>query len=400
LNKNFFPEASQNESPANELPALGIRNYWYPAIAAWRLRQRPRAIELLGERIVLFRDGGKAFALADRCSHRGAPLSMGKCLYPGSGTISCAYHGWTFAGESGKCVAKLMEGPSAIIPKRAAIKSYAVREFAGFIWLFVGDMEAVPLEEDMPECLSDRAGWHSIANWRTYNCNWRLLMDNLAHDQHAPFLHRTSPELIFQPIFKHATRNSAEVLDNGKGIGHVARDGISSAEYPGLGTFPPPQEAWYRTLKPVGRGKEIEFSDSDAPKDLRKYRHFNMLPSIALIGRPSGDFFTCRWITPIDEKTTILYNFNLFRRRGKFGVFLDRVKWSLWSSWAHDWLFSDQDKWVVEAIGPGKELLSSTDVGVSTWRWFALKNARRPAQPKANGAPVEQSSVSAEDATV
>ena len=41
----------------------------------------------------------------------------------------------TFAGESGKCVAKLMEGPRAIIPKRAAIKSYAVREFAGFIWL-------------------------------------------------------------------------------------------------------------------------------------------------------------------------------------------------------------------------------------------------------------------------
>jgi hypothetical protein len=72
----------------------------------------------------------------------------------------------------------------------------------------------------------------------------------------------------------------------------------------------------------------------------------------------------------------------------------------LWSSWAHDWLFSDQDKWVVEAIGPGKELLSSTDVGVSTWRWFAVRNARRPAQPKVNGAPVEQSSVGAEEATI
>jgi nitrite reductase/ring-hydroxylating ferredoxin subunit len=332
---------------------------------------------LLGERIVLFRDGGKIYGLADRCPHRGAALSMGKCLYLRSGTITCCYHGWTFDGASGKCVAKLMEGPDAAIPSRAAVKAYAVREFAGFIWVFVGDMPAVPLEEDLPVYLADQAQWHVIANWRTYRCNWRLLMDNLAHDQHAPFLHRTSPELIFQPIFKHATRNSAEPLADGKGIGHVTCDGISSAEYPGLGRFPPPQEAWYRVLKPVGRGKEIDPAEAAATiKYGIKYRHMNVLPSIALIGRPSGDFFTCRWITPIDATTTVLFNFNLFRRRGRDT--LDRLKWLFWMSWAHDWLFSDQDKWVVEAVRAGPELLSQTDVGVAAWRRYALKNARRP----------------------
>jgi hypothetical protein len=105
----------------------------------------------------------------------------------------------------------------------------------------------------------------------------------------------------------------------------------------------------------------------------------NVLPSFALIGRPSGDFFTCRWVTPIDENITILYNLNLFRRRGTIWDLFDRLKWAVWLSWAHDWLFSDQDKWVVEAIRPGPELLSKTDVGVTAWRWFALKNARRPA---------------------
>lgn len=365
------------ERIGNILPELGLRNYWYPAIARWRVGRRPRSITLLGERIVLFRDGNKIHALADRCSHRGAPLSMGKCLYPGSGTISCCYHGWTFDGATGKCVAKLIEGPAAALPRAVAVKAYSVREFAGFVWVFVGDMDAVPLEEDLPVCLSDRANWHSIGNWRTYRCNWRLLMDNLAHDQHAPFLHRTSPELIFQPIFKHATRNAAETLENGKGIGHVTSGGVTSADYPGLGHFPPPQEAWHRILKPVGRGKEIDPAQSPAIlKHGIKYRHMNLLPSVALIGRPSGDFFTVRWVVPIDQATTVLFNFNQFRRRGRDTV--DRLKWLLWMSWAHDWLFSDQDKWVVEAIRPGPERLSRTDVGVTAWRRFASSNARRP----------------------
>ena len=94
----------------------------------------------------------------------------------------------------------------------------------------------------------------------------------------------------------------------------------------------------------------------------------NLLPSLALIGRPSGDFFTCRWVAPVDATTTVLYNFNLFRRRGAFVDLFDRLKWLAWMSWAHDWLFSDQDKWIVEAIRPGPEMLSKTDVGVVAWR--------------------------------
>ena len=101
-------EAPQAADPYEHigLPRLGLRNYWYPALATWRLGRKPKAIKLLGEEIVLYRDGGKIHALQDRCAHRGARLSMGKCLYPGSGTISCPYHGWTYNGESGKCVAR------------------------------------------------------------------------------------------------------------------------------------------------------------------------------------------------------------------------------------------------------------------------------------------------------
>ena len=360
------------------LPRAGIRNYWYPALAAWRLGRRPRAVKLLGEEIVLYRDGGRVHALSDRCAHRGARLSMGKCLYPGSGTISCPYHGWTYNGETGRCVAKLVEGPAAPIPPKARVKRYAVREFARVIWVFVGDMEAVPLDEDLPVYLANQADWHSICNWRTYRCDWRLLSDNLSHDQHAPFLHRTSPELVLKPIFPHATRNIAMPLEDGKSLGHRAHDGVTSAEYPGLGRFPPKEE-WYRVLKATGRAVELDPVHSQAATRYGiRYRHISMLPSINLIGRPSGDFFTCRWVVPVDDATTILWNFNLFRRNGAWGFVKDWLGWLTWKSWAHDWLFSDQDKWIVESMTPGPELLSRTDVGVATWRRFAAANARRP----------------------
>jgi len=377
--------SAARQHPAEEpygstgLPARGLRNYWYPVLAAWRLRRRPKAVRLLGEDIVVYRDGGKVYALADRCAHRGAKLSFGKCLYPGSGTLSCPYHGWTFAGESGRCVAKLMEGPQAKIPDAAAVKSYPVREFAGVVWVFVGDMAAVPIEEDLPESIARTDQWSCISTWRTYRCNWTVMKDNLSHDQHAPFLHRTAPELLFQPIFPHASRNLAVPLEDGKGLGHVAEGGISSAEYPGLGRFPTRRESWFRVLKPVGRGREIDRDASPAVvKYGIKFRQMSRLPSLSLIGRPSGDYFVCRWVVPVDAATTLLYTFNLFRRRGLLAAARDWLTWVFWLSWVHDWLFSEQDKWIVEAVQPGPEVLSRTDVGVVAWRRFAAAHARRP----------------------
>jgi phenylpropionate dioxygenase-like ring-hydroxylating dioxygenase large terminal subunit len=377
---------------ATGVPELGLRNYWYPALAGWRLRRRPRRVRLLGEDIVLFRDhGGAVFALADRCPHRGASLSQGKCLYPGAGTISCPYHGWTFSGATGRCVAKLMEGPDAPLPHQAAVKSYPVRELRGVVWVFVGDIAAVPLEDDLPECLALPDAWHGLSSWRTYHCNWRILKDNLCHDLHAPFLHRNAPELVFQPIFRHASRISAEPRDDGKGIGYVSRDGITEADYPGLGHFPPPRERWYRVLKPIGRGREIDPDDPAVVKFGVKHRQSSLLPGITLIGRPTGNYFTCRWVVPVDSDTTLYYAFSLFRRRSRCRTLADRLFWIFWLSWVHDWLFSDQDKRILEAVVPGRELLSRSDVGVVAWRRFVRSHARKP--PVAAGSEAPPSAV-------
>jgi phenylpropionate dioxygenase-like ring-hydroxylating dioxygenase large terminal subunit len=363
------------------LPEIGLRNYWYPVLAEWRLGRHPKALRVLDEDIVVFRDrGGKLFALGDRCPHRGARLSQGKCLYPGTSTITCPYHGWTFSGESGRCVAKLMEGPEAPMSRQAAVKSYPVRTLRGAIWVFVGDIAAPPLEDDVPECLTATADWHGFATWRTYRCNWRIMKDNVCHDLHAPFVHRNSPELMFQPVFPFASRVAAMPLDEGNGIGYVARDGVPSAEYPGLGKFPPPNETWYRFLKPTGRGKEIDAKSTAVVKYGVKYRQSSLMPGATFIGRPNGNYFVLRWITPIDADRCYYHSWSLFRRRGWWRTLADRLFWVCWVSWVHDWLFSDQDKRILEAVIPGPEELSRSDIGVVAWRRYAVEHARQRAQ--------------------
>ena len=55
MNTNSPPGTSvYNETGLQE---LGFRIYWYPVLAGWRLRRRrPKAIKVLGEDVVLFRD--------------------------------------------------------------------------------------------------------------------------------------------------------------------------------------------------------------------------------------------------------------------------------------------------------------------------------------------------------
>jgi phenylpropionate dioxygenase-like ring-hydroxylating dioxygenase large terminal subunit len=107
---------------------------WYPlGIVSSLDPKMPHPVELLGERLVLWRDGkGQWRCFEDKCPHRLAPLSGARLLSmlmqacacraarmklsmpdfpmpaaegriePSDGSLMCSYHGWRFSGE-GKC---------------------------------------------------------------------------------------------------------------------------------------------------------------------------------------------------------------------------------------------------------------------------------------------------------
>ena len=76
-----------------------------------------------GDDIALFRPADqRVFALADRCPHKGGPLSQG--IVSGD-TVTCPLHGWNIALDSGQACA----------PDVGCARRYPVLLRDGAVWL-------------------------------------------------------------------------------------------------------------------------------------------------------------------------------------------------------------------------------------------------------------------------
>jgi hypothetical protein len=191
-------------------------------------------------------------------------------------------------------------------------------------------------------------------------------------------VHRGSPELMFQPVLPFALTLDPNPLQDNKGIAIKRTGGMTKAAYPGLGEFP--NNEWWRVMKPTGRGNVQGFATSKAHLVYGIQNQSEVwLPGLVIVGRLSGEYCLVQWAVPIDAKTTRCFNINNWRRLGRWREIASRAGYYLWRGWAHDRMFSDQDKTMVEALVPGTERLSRTDVGVIAWRRFAGDHARRPA---------------------
>ena len=76
-----------------------------------------------GDDIALFRPAAeRVFALADRCPHKGGPLSQG--IVSGD-TVTCPLHGWNIQLDSGQACA----------PDVGCARKYPVQVRDGEVWL-------------------------------------------------------------------------------------------------------------------------------------------------------------------------------------------------------------------------------------------------------------------------
>jgi phenylpropionate dioxygenase-like ring-hydroxylating dioxygenase large terminal subunit len=161
-----------------------VRNAWY--IAAWgdELGDRPLARRICNDPLVLFRDArGRAAALADRCCHRAAPLSLGTIVEQG---IQCGYHGLIIDG-AGKCVK--VPG-QRLIPGDATVRSYPLIEKNQLLWVWMGD----PALADPAKIVDfpyhdDRANWPNKHACYPIKGNYMLMVDNLMDLTHLGYLH-------------------------------------------------------------------------------------------------------------------------------------------------------------------------------------------------------------------
>jgi phthalate 4,5-dioxygenase len=192
-------QAAQNElitrigpgTPCGEL----LRRYWHPAAlleefdpavdASMALRPI-KAVRLLGQDLVLFRDTSGQFGLLDRdCPHRGADLAYAR--FEGVG-IRCPFHGWMFAAD-GRCLETPAEPLGSTLCSRVRQRSYPVQVRAGVVFAYLGPEDSPPPALPAFDAFVAPAS-HRFAFKGLWHCNWLQAVEVGMDPAHPSFLHR------------------------------------------------------------------------------------------------------------------------------------------------------------------------------------------------------------------
>lgn len=185
-----------------------LRHYWQPvalldefdATLDPRMDQRPlKAVRLLGQDFVLFRDEQGRWGLLDRdCPHRGADLAFAR--FEGDG-VRCPFHGWKF-DATGRCLDTPAEPAGSKLCERVKQASYPVLERAGVLFAWLGEPGKAP---PLPgfDCFAAPAS-HVFAFKGLWHCNWLQAVEVGLDPAHTSFLHRFLNDAPLQNVGNNA----------------------------------------------------------------------------------------------------------------------------------------------------------------------------------------------------
>ncbi|CAM9680854.1 unnamed protein product [Phaeothamnion confervicola] len=247
-------------TPMGEL----MRRYWHPVGLAADAGAVPRKVRVLGEELVLFRDGeGRPGLVYPHCAHRGASLYYGKTE---SGGIRCCYHGWLFDVQ-GRCLEQPCEPGGG--PRRDKVRQpwYPLEERYGLVFAYLGPPDRKPV---LPryECLEKlgegefvEADDSSIGSGgpAIVPCNWLQHYENVVDPFHVPILHgsfsgaqftsqmASMPQVVFDATSIGVKVTSTRRMEDGKTFLRV-----TEATVPTLRVVPNPRVAKYGMVESIG----------------------------------------------------------------------------------------------------------------------------------------------------
>ena len=247
-------------TPMGEL----LRRYWHPVGLTADAGDTPCALRVLGEDLVLFRDGqGRPGLVEARCAHRGTTLYYGKVETRG---IRCCYHGWLF-DALGQCLEQPCEPGGGAQRGRIRQPWYPVQERYGLVFAYLGPPDRKPtlpryeaLEHlDAGEFLEADASSIGGGGPVIIPCNWLQHYENLMDTLHVPILHGSFSGAQFVEQMAQMPAVSWEETDRGvKAVSHrTLPDGasfrrVSEAVLPTLRVIPNPRVGAYGRVETIG----------------------------------------------------------------------------------------------------------------------------------------------------
>jgi phenylpropionate dioxygenase-like ring-hydroxylating dioxygenase large terminal subunit len=241
-----------------------LRRYWHPVGLSGDAAATPRAVRVLGEDLILFRDGpGRAGLVLARCAHRGTTLYYGRVEARG---IRCCYHGWLFDVE-GHCLEQPCEPGGGSQRERMRQPWYPVQERYGLIFAYLGPPGRKPvlprwdaLETlDPGETLEADASSVGGGGPVVIPCNWLQHYENLMDTLHVPILHGA----FSGPQFTDVMGLMPEVTweETGRGVKAISHrrlpdnrlfHRVSEAVLPTLRVIPNPRVDGYGRVETIG----------------------------------------------------------------------------------------------------------------------------------------------------
>jgi vanillate O-demethylase monooxygenase subunit len=162
-----------------------LKNTWYVACQAEEITDKPLGRKVCNESMAFYKNAeGKISAVQDFCPHRGAPLSLGRVC---NGQLVCGYHGLVMG-----CDGHTISMPGHQVRNFEPVKSYAVIERYGFVWVWPGDQTKVDPYQMPVFDWFENPQWAYGGGLYHIQCDYRLMIDNLMDLTHETYVHSNS----------------------------------------------------------------------------------------------------------------------------------------------------------------------------------------------------------------
>jgi len=144
----------------------------------------PIKARILGEDLVVFRDTlGRVGVMDEYCPHRKASLVYGRNEDCG---LRCLYHGWKM-DVVGNVVDMASEPQGSGLVQKVKHKAYPVKEWAGFVWAYMGPPEHQP--EFVPPPWAPTEHTRLAVAKIIIPCNWAQILEGQIDSAHSSSLH-------------------------------------------------------------------------------------------------------------------------------------------------------------------------------------------------------------------
>jgi len=174
-----------------------VRRYWIPGLLSTEIPEPdcpPVRVQLLGEKLVAFRDTAGRIGLIDEfCPHRLTSLFLGRNEEHG---LRCVYHGWKFDVE-GACLDMMNEPPGSDYKDKVRTNAYPTYEAGGVVWAYMGPADKTPAPPLFEWTQAPES--HRLISKNIQECNWLQGLEGGIDTAHAPILHRTISPTTTRP---------------------------------------------------------------------------------------------------------------------------------------------------------------------------------------------------------